>query len=71
MTITVAQMTKDELKSFIEITIEHKLREILLDPDEGFEMRQPVAKRLLKQKKLVEKGERGKPFDELMSSLNL
>lgn len=71
MPSTVIQMSKTELKSFIEMTIEHKLREILSDPDEGLEMKKSVVNRLVKQKKRVEKGERGKPFDEVVALLNL
>ena len=67
MPATVDQMTKDESKSFIEMTIESKLRDVLSDPDEGVEMKKPVVKRLLKQKSRVEKGERGKSFDEVNS----
>lgn len=71
MPATVAQMTKDELKSFIEMTIESKLRDILSDPDEGLEFKKPVLNRLLKQKERVAKGELGRSFDDAISSLKL
>jgi hypothetical protein len=50
MAITVAQMTKEELKELIEVTIEQKLLEILGDPDKGLEIREAVRDRLLRQK---------------------
>ena len=37
MSLTVAQMSRDELKEIIEVTIEQKLFELLGDPDEGLE----------------------------------
>jgi hypothetical protein len=63
MSVTVAQMSKDELKEMIEVTIEQKLLELLGDPDEGLEIRKSVRERLLRQKKAVAAGERGEPFE--------
>lgn len=70
MPATIAQMTKKEFKSLIEMTIEQKLRELLSDPDEGLEIRKPVVTRLRKQKRMVHKGERGKILDEVISKMN-
>ena len=42
MSVTVAQMSKDELKDIIAMTVEQKLLELLGDPDEGLEIRKSV-----------------------------
>ena len=71
MSVTVAQMSKDELKEMIEVTIEQKLLELLGDPDEGLEIRKSVRERLLRQKKAVAAGERGEPFEGVARRLGL
>lgn len=71
MSVTVAQMSKDELKEMIEITVEQKLLELLGDPDEGLEIRKSVLDRLARQKKAVDAGERGEPFREVVRRLGL
>ncbi len=48
MSVTVAQMSKDELKEMIEVTVEQKLLELLGDPDEGLEIIKSVRERLLR-----------------------
>ncbi|MBI4787893.1 MAG: hypothetical protein HY782_12690 [Chloroflexi bacterium] len=65
MSVTVAQMSKDELKEMISITIEEKLLELLGDPDEGLEIIKSVRERWLRQKKAVAAGERGEPFEDV------
>ena len=70
-TITVAQMTKDELREMIETLIEQKLLEMLGDPDEGLPIRKSVRDRLLRQKKAVETGERGERFEDVVQRLEL
>ena len=67
----VSQMTKEELRQIIESSIESKLLEMFGDPDEELVLRDEVRKRLLESKKAVERGERGKPLDEVMKELNL
>ena len=69
MTITVAQMSRDELREMIEVTIEQKLLELLGDPDEGLEIRRSVHDRLLRQKESVAAGERGEPFEDVVRQL--
>ncbi len=69
MTVTVGQMSKDELKELIEVTVEHKLLELLGDPDEGLEIRKSVRDRLLRQQKAVAAGERGEPFEDVVRRL--
>ena len=71
MSVTVAQMSKDELKEMIEVTIEQKLLELLGDPDEGLEIRKSIRERLLRQKKEVAAGERGEPFEDVVRRLGL
>jgi len=71
MSVTVAQMSKDELKEMIEVTIEQKLLELLGDPDEGLEIKESVRERLLRQKKAVAAGERGEPFEDVVRRLGL
>jgi hypothetical protein len=71
MSTTVAQMTKEELKEMIETTIEQKLLEMLGDPDEELRIRKTVRDRLLRQKKAVAEGKRGRPFEDVVQQLGL
>ena len=71
MAAKVVQMTKSELQEMIETTIEQKLLELLGDPDEGLHLRKKVRDRLLRQKKAVGAGERGKPFKDVVRRLGL
>ena len=68
---TVAQMTKEELREIIEMSIEQKLIEILGDPDEGLAIRESVRDRLLRQREAVAAGERGQPLDDIVQQLGL
>jgi hypothetical protein len=71
MTITVAEMTRDELKEMIETLIEQKLLELLGDPDEGLEIRKSTRERLLRQQRAVRAGERGEAFEDVVRRLGL
>ena len=71
MSVTVGQMSKDELKDMIADTIEQKLLELLGDPDEELEIRKSVRERLFRQKKAVAAGERGEPFEDVVRRLGL
>lgn len=71
MSITVAQMSKDELRDIIEMTVEQKLLELLGDPDEGLAIRKTVRERLIAQKKVVAAGERGEPFEDVVRRIGL
>jgi len=44
---TVAQMSQDELKEFIENVIEEKIYSLLGDSDEGLEIKENLNKRFL------------------------
>ena len=52
MAVNVGQLSTDELREIIGSVVEQKLKEMLGDPDEGFEIRAKVQDRLLRQKKL-------------------
>ena len=71
MATTVAQMTTDELKELIATIIEQKLLELFGDPDEGLVMTKTLRNRLLRQKKAVDKGERGELFEAVAARLGL
>ena len=71
MSITVGQMSKDELREMIETSIEQKLLEMLGDPDEGWEIRKSVCVRLLRQKKAIGEGERGQSLEDAVRQLGL
>jgi len=71
MAVTVAQMTKSELREMIEAIIEEKLLELLGDPDEGLPLRESVRERLLRQQMAVAAGERGEPLEEVVARLGL
>ena len=51
MASNVGQLSTDELREIIGSVVEQKLKEMLGDPDEGFEIRAEVQNRLLRQKK--------------------
>ena len=67
----VAQMTRKELVHLIEISVEQKLLELLVDPDEELKIRGTVRNRLLRQKRAVASGERGQPLDKVVQRLGL
>ena len=68
---TVAEMTAEELKELVGFAVEQKLVELFGDPDDGLVIREPVRKRLLRQKEAVAHGARGEPFDDIVSRLKL
>ena len=65
MAANVSELSTDELREIIGSVVEQKLKEMLGDPDEGFEIRAEVQNRLLRQKKTVANGERGKELDKV------
>lgn len=68
---TVAEMTQEELREMIETTVEEKLLELLVDPDEGLVLQETIRERLLQQKQAVVDGERGEAFDDVIRRLGL
>ena len=71
MTVTVAQMTREDLALLIESSVEQKLLEMLGNPDEELEIKRTVRDRLLRQRKAVARGERGQPLDKVAQQLGL
>ena len=71
MSLTVAEMTKEELRELIEISIEQKLLEIFGDPEEELELKEAVQKQLQRQKAAVASGERGKTLESVIKHFNL
>jgi len=71
MAANVGQLSTDELREIIGSVVEQKLKEMLGDPDEGFEIRAEVQNRLLRQKKNVANGERGEELDEAVKRLGI
>jgi hypothetical protein len=68
---SVSQMTPKELGEMISNIVEQKLLEVLGDPEEGLEINPVLHKRLVRQLKAVEKGERGKPMKEVMKKYGI
>lgn len=71
MSTTVVQVSKQELTKIISNVIEQKLIELFGDPDDGLTMKQNLRKRLLRQKRAVEKGERGVELSSIRKHLGL
>jgi len=71
MAANVGQLSTDELREIIGSVVEQKLKEMLGDPDEGFEIRAEVQNRLLRQKKTVANGERGEELDKVAKRLGI
>lgn len=71
MAKTVADMTTEELRQLISSTVEEKLVELLGDPDAGLEVREDVRRRLLRQKRAVEEGERGESLESVVRRMKL
>jgi hypothetical protein len=67
---TVAQMTREEPREMIAKLIEQKLLELVGDPDEGLPIRKTLRDRLLRQKKAVQRGERGDSFADAASIIS-
>ena len=71
MAANLGQLSTDELREIIGTVVEQKLKEMLGDPDEGFEIRAEVQNRLLRQKKTVANGERGEELDKIAKRLGI
>ena len=71
MSQLITRMTIDELRHLVESCVEEKLLEILGDPDEGLEVRRALKLKLVKQKKEVARGERGRPLRDVGKQLGL
>ena len=71
MSSTVVQVSKQELTKIISNVVEQKLVELFGDPDDGLTMKQNLRKRLLRQKRAVEKGNRGTDLSSVRRRLGL
>ncbi|MBI5463430.1 MAG: hypothetical protein HY966_00575 [Ignavibacteriales bacterium] len=71
MSSTIAQMTKKEFSHMLSTVVEEKLVELFGDPDEGLILREPLRKRLIRQRKAVAKGVRGDDFTALRKRLGV
>ena len=71
MSSTVVQVSKQELTSIIVNVVEQKLIELIGDPDDGLTIKQNLRKRLLRQKRAVEKGERGTDLSSIRKHLGV
>ena len=71
MSSTVVQVSKQELAQIISNVVEQKLVELFGDPDDGLTMKQNLRKRLLRQKRAVEKGDRGIDLSSFRKHLGL
>lgn len=65
MTTTVGEMSLAELRDLIDYLLDQKLRELLGDPDEGWQLREEIVNRLQRQRRAVVDGERGKSLNEV------
>lgn len=68
---TVSDMTAEQLTELIDDRVERRIEELLGDPDADLNLREPVRQRLLKQRRRVAQGERGRPLAEVMAELEL
>ena len=71
MSSTVVQVSKQELTKIISNVVEQKLVELFGDLDYGLTMKQNLRKRLLRQKRAVEKGDRGIDLPSIRKHLDL
>ena len=69
MSTALANMTKRELQEMIEAALEHKLLEMLGDPDKGLQLRANIRNRLSKQRKDVVSGARGHAIENVLPGL--
>lgn len=70
MNTKVSQMTVDELREMIGAVVEEKLR-LLLEDESNFELTDELRKRLLRQQKEIENGERGEAMEDVVARLGL
>ena len=68
---TLSDMTTEELAELIDARVERKLEEMLGDPDEGLEVREPLRRRLLVQRRSVAEGDRGRPLEDVLAEMGL
>lgn len=70
MNTKVLQISIEDLRQVVDEMVEEKLRN-LFDDEDDLELTDTLQKRLLRQKKEVENGERGEAFEDIAARLGL
>ncbi len=75
MSKTVGDLSKRELKVMIETAVENAVEQTLIsileDPDKGLQLKKGLRSRLVRQKRAIRAGQRGRPLDEVTHQLGL
>ncbi|WP_225893927.1 hypothetical protein [Atlanticothrix silvestris] len=64
-------MTIEELKLLIQETVAETIQSLMLDPDEGKQIKPEVKQQLLDSLQRTQSGERGIPAEEVAKNLGL
>ncbi|MEH1962664.1 MAG: hypothetical protein V7L05_23000 [Nostoc sp.] len=64
-------MTIEELKLLIQETVAETIQSLLVDPDEGKQIKPEVKQQLLDSLQRTQSGERGIPAEEVAKNLGL
>jgi hypothetical protein len=67
----VKDMTIEELKLLIQETVAETIQSLLVDPDEGKQIKSEVKQQLLDSLQRTQSGERGIPAEEVAKNLGL
>ncbi|MBU1598956.1 hypothetical protein KKG61_02430 [bacterium] len=71
MSIKVAELTTDELKFLMRDTIEEKMAEMFIDPDEGLKLKEDVKEKLKISLDAVRQGKRGLSGSEVAKRIGV
>jgi hypothetical protein len=67
----VKDLTVEELKLLIQETVAETIHNLLVDPDEGQEIKPEVKQQLLESLKATQAGKQGIPAEEVAKKLGL
>ncbi|MBC6433231.1 hypothetical protein FM036_21940 [Nostoc sp. HG1] len=67
----VKDMTIEELKLLIQETVAETIQSLIVDPDEGKQIKPEVKQQLLDSLQRTQSGERGIPAEEVAKNLGL
>jgi hypothetical protein len=67
----VKDMTIEELKLLIQETVAETIQSLMVDPDEGKQIKTEVKQQLLDSLQRTQSGERGIPAQEVAKNLGL
>ncbi|MHC5822684.1 MAG: hypothetical protein ACYT04_44320 [Nostoc sp.] len=67
----VKDMTIEELKLLIQETVTETIQSLMVDPDEGKQIKPEVKQQLLDSLQRTQSGERGIPAEEVVKNLGL